>query len=66
MDFYRLIHITDWLPTLYAASGGDVKDLGAIDGIDQWKSLAKSLPSKRTEMLYNIEDTEEGFKGAIR
>ena len=50
---YRLIHVTDWLPTLYSAAGGVVKDLGPIDGIDQWNNIKVQGPSKRTEMLYN-------------
>ena len=29
------MHLTDWLPTLYRLGGGDVRDLGDIDGIDQ-------------------------------
>ena len=49
----RLIHVTDWFPTLYSAAGGDVADLGAVDGIDQWNALLQRGPSKRHEMLYN-------------
>ena len=49
----RLIHVTDWLPTLYSAAGGNVQDLGPIDGIDQWDALTLQEPSKRIEMLYN-------------
>ena len=63
---YRLIHISDWLPTLYTAIGGDVSDLGAIDGVDQWDTISRDLPSKRTEMLYNIELQEGKYLGAFR
>ena len=45
--------MTDWFPTLYSAAGGDVADLGVIDGIDQWDALVQQGPSKREEMLYN-------------
>ena len=48
-----MIHVTDWFPTLYSAAGGNVADLGPIDGIDQWDALARQEPSRRTEMLYN-------------
>ena len=45
--------MTDWFPTLYSAAGGNVTDLGEIDGIDQWDALLQLGPSKRKEMLYN-------------
>ncbi|XP_054933106.1 arylsulfatase B-like isoform X1 [Dermacentor andersoni] len=60
----QLMHITDWLPTLYAAAGflfksdhtgGDVKRLGALDGIDTWHSLVVGKPSPRSEILHNID-----------
>ena len=40
--------MTDWLPTLYAAAGGDLADLPqSIDGVNQWPSLADArVPSK--------------------
>ncbi len=49
-----LIHVTDWLPTLYSAAGGQVSDLGPVDGVDQWEALLSGGESARTEMLYNI------------
>ena len=49
----RLIHVTDWFPTLYSAAGGNATDLGEIDGIDQWDALLQRGPSNRQEMLYN-------------
>ena len=39
------MHVTDWLPTLFTAAGGDVAALGkakgfeGIDGVDQWAHL---------------------------
>ncbi len=54
-SLHRLIHVTDWLPTLYSAAGGDAADLGPdLDGLDQWQSLSAGLPSPREELLYNI------------
>ncbi|KAG1701650.1 Arylsulfatase J [Nymphon striatum] len=50
----QLMKIEDWLPTLYAAAGGDVKDLGTIDGINMWKTLSNDLPSPQKEILHNI------------
>lgn len=52
----QLFHITDWLPTLYSAAGGDVSYLGEIDGVDAWKALSEDLPSNRTSVLHNIDD----------
>ena len=48
-DHSSLIHVTDWLPTLYTAAGGDVADLPEdIDGVNQWPSLANArVPSNR-------------------
>lgn len=59
------MHLVDWLPTLYSAAGGCVKDLGDIDGIDLWPALsaAKSSNDKvwpRREFLINF-DTDSGL-----
>ncbi|XP_049270210.1 arylsulfatase B-like [Rhipicephalus sanguineus] len=61
---HRLMHITDWLPTLYGLAGGSVHQLGNIDGHDMWESLTKDAPSPRSELVYNI-DPLWGY-GAIR
>ncbi|XP_065294683.1 arylsulfatase B-like [Dermacentor albipictus] len=52
---HQLMHITDWLPTLYAIGGGDVQTLGKLDGYDMWLHLCYGLSSPRVEMLYNID-----------
>lgn len=36
-------------------TGGDVKRLGALDGIDTWHSLVVGKPSPRSEILHNID-----------
>lgn len=52
-----MMHITDWLPTIYSAAGGDVRDLGVqLDGIDMWDVIVNNLPSKRKSILHNIDD----------
>lgn len=52
-----LMHITDWLPTLFTAAGGDSSLLDLdIDGIDQWASLVYDLPSARSDVLLNIDE----------
>jgi arylsulfatase A-like enzyme len=52
----QLIHISDWLPTLYHAAGGDETILRNIDGINLWDELSENLVSKRIEILHNIDD----------
>lgn len=60
----NLIHVTDWLPTLYSAAGGDLKDLGEIDGIDQWRMLRDGQPGSRERLLLNIDEVSR-TEGAI-
>ncbi|XP_077533055.1 arylsulfatase I-like [Haemaphysalis longicornis] len=58
--YKQLMHITDWLPTLYSAAGGNATKLkGSLDGIDMWRHLSFDLPSPRTEMLYNIDPIDK-------
>ncbi|KAF5269794.1 hypothetical protein FQA39_LY08575 [Lamprigera yunnana] len=55
----ELVHITDWLPTLYSAAGGDPELLDpTLDGLDQWSSLVYDLASSRSDMLVNIDDVD--------
>ncbi|KAJ4450929.1 hypothetical protein ANN_02364, partial [Periplaneta americana] len=61
----QLMHVTDWLPTLYSAAGGHVGHLRHdLDGVDQWDVLVYNLASRRTEMLLNID--ERARTAAIR
>ncbi|KAL1116089.1 hypothetical protein AAG570_005584 [Ranatra chinensis] len=56
----QLIHISDWLPTLYSAAGGDQINLPTdMDGVDQWYSLTWDLPSRRSQALININEKEK-------
>lgn len=50
-----MIHVSDWLPTLYSAAGGNLADLGQIDGVNQWDMLQVDGPSVRNEILHNID-----------
>ncbi|XP_077994398.1 arylsulfatase B-like [Glandiceps talaboti] len=51
-----LMHLTDWVPTLYHAAGGDMTDLpDNLDGFDLWDTIANGVPSPRTEILHNID-----------
>jgi len=60
----ELIHISDWLPTLYSVAGGDLRDLGEIDGLDQWCTLSQGYPRTRDQMLLNIDEVSK-TEGAI-
>lgn len=51
----QLMHVTDWLPTLYSAAGGDIHDLRNVDGLDMWRALANATVSPRLEILHNID-----------
>lgn len=57
-----LMHVTDWLPTLVEAAGGETSALSGLDGVSQYKSLVKGTSSPRTEVLVNIQETK-GKKG---
>lgn len=54
--YHGLFHVTDWLPTLVAAAGGEMRT--KIDGINQWDTLTRDSvgPSPRNEMLLTIDD----------
>ena len=51
----NLIHVSDWLPTLYSAAGGNIADLGNIDCIDMWNMLKTNGTQVRNELLDNID-----------
>ncbi|CAG2107147.1 unnamed protein product [Medioppia subpectinata] len=53
----HLMHVTDWLPTIYSAVGGKTEDLGPIDGIDMWNILNDNLQNPRKHLLHNIDPT---------
>ncbi|XP_046329316.2 arylsulfatase B-like [Haliotis rufescens] len=51
----QMLHVTDWLPTLYRAAGGDPRKLKHPDGFDSWEMLSTNGKPVRTEMLHNID-----------
>ncbi|XP_011306206.1 arylsulfatase B [Fopius arisanus] len=51
-----LVHMADWLPTLYAAAGGNDQDLGVIDGVNQWPTIERGEPGSRKSLLINIDE----------
>lgn len=61
----ELMHVTDWLPTLYSKAGGDIKDLLNVDGYDLWNTLSEAIESPRVEILHNIDPDRNG-EAALR
>ncbi|CAG0894732.1 unnamed protein product [Darwinula stevensoni] len=56
--FQGLMHISDWLPTIYHLAGGNMSDLPPqLDGLNMWPSLSRDEPSLRKEVLLNIDPT---------
>lgn len=51
----QMLHVCDWLPTLYEAAGGDPSTLKNLDGVSAWKMLSTNGPPVRSEMLHNID-----------
>ncbi|XP_076290004.1 arylsulfatase B isoform X2 [Lasioglossum baleicum] len=60
----QLVHMTDWLPTLYSAAGGNLQDLGEIDGMDQWQIISEGYGRGRDTLLLNIDEVFK-TEGAI-
>ena len=53
---HDLMHISDWVPTLVDAAGGDSSKLGDIDGHSMWSVLTeKNIESPRKEVLINSD-----------
>ncbi|KAM0735511.1 Arylsulfatase J [Formica fusca] len=52
----QMIHITDWLPTLITAAGGNALNLTLIDGMNLWNALSEDTESPRANILHNIDD----------
>ena len=51
------MHVTDWLPTLITAAGGNGSELASnLDGTDQWSSLSTNQTSTRTQLIVNIDE----------
>ena len=51
-----VMHVSDWLPTLYHAAGGDLDDMKIkLDGYNMWNTISLSEPSPRKEVVHNID-----------
>ncbi|XP_053394849.1 arylsulfatase B-like [Mercenaria mercenaria] len=64
-----LIHAVDWHPTILAAADSSTDDTNDnIDGLNQWKAISLGGESLRTELVYNIDNSDLAPNGhaAIR
>lgn len=59
-----LMHVTDWLPTLLAAAGGEIGT--EIDGINQWNSVVGNGEPQRKEVLIAVNDNNIRAYAAYR
>ena len=59
-----LMHLSDWLPTLYGRAGGNLSNLVGIDGYDMWSTLSEGKETPRRELLHNIDPV--GWSAALR
>ncbi|RUS68842.1 hypothetical protein EGW08_023395, partial [Elysia chlorotica] len=50
-----MMHAVDWFPTLASALGITYSDSLDQDGVDQWEAITTLGPSKRTEIVYNMD-----------
>ncbi|KAL5009860.1 hypothetical protein ScPMuIL_012165 [Solemya velum] len=51
----NLMHVSDWLPTLYHVAGGNSSDLINVEGVDLWDMISSSGKPVRKELLHNID-----------
>ncbi|XP_068631127.1 arylsulfatase B-like [Battus philenor] len=59
-----LMHISDWLPTLLTAAGGEIDR--KIDGVNQWEAIIRNQKSQRNEVLLAVEDSSRNVYAAYR
>ena len=59
-----LMHVTDWLPTLYTLAGGSASKLRNVDGYNVWDTLSSGKSSPRQELLHNVHPS--GGEAAMR
>ncbi|XP_064597817.1 arylsulfatase I-like [Liolophura sinensis] len=51
----HMMHVADWLPTIYRVAGGDPSEMTTIDGYDMWDVLNSRGADVRKEILHNID-----------
>lgn len=61
--YNNMLHVCDWLPTLYSAAGGRPNVMKNLDGYDHWEALSHNRKGKRNEILHNIDPKGNGHSG---
>ncbi|XP_060595787.1 arylsulfatase B-like [Ruditapes philippinarum] len=59
--FNGLMHAVDWHPTILTAAG--LSPDPSLDGISQWDAISSGSDGKRTEFIYNLDDTVPATQG---
>ena len=54
---HDIVHVTDWLPTIVAATGSrlDSREHLPLDGLDLWGCITGKAPCQRREVLLNLD-----------
>ncbi|XP_002739676.1 arylsulfatase B-like [Saccoglossus kowalevskii] len=52
---HELMYVGDWFPTFLHLAGGNLHGVKPLDGVNQWHTVSAAMPSKRTEIVHNIE-----------
>jgi arylsulfatase A-like enzyme len=58
----EMIHVVDYYPTLLKLAGVGHSKGKTLDGVDVWPTISDGKPSRRDEIVYNVEM----FRGAVR
>ncbi|XP_066950764.1 uncharacterized protein [Macrobrachium rosenbergii] len=61
----QLFHVTDWYRTVVGLAGGKAYD-PYLDSIDQWDAITGYAAPPRERLVYNIDDSENKFRAALR
>lgn len=67
----NLVLLLDRVVLVFIVLGGNVNDLGQIDGINQWDTLIQDAPTQRKNILLNIDEFENtsayiGYNGRFK